>query len=270
MADFIPGSLEELAASPPVLMLSMDYPDMLFKESLVFFYCASIVIGIMESQRVYTFAHLALLSIIRAFGAYGFVLPVMLGQLPNRAFESTDTYFWVLFCASLYGGFFVPHIMPESTHKWFQMFHHFCYSIIRGNSLGHGFSLTVNLVPTSLLAPFFGGFVAVNGHAFLENGLSVADSLKLNCDTVFGVVGGCVYFLLIQYLAVPAGVARVCLVILHVALDHGLSDYLAHMVVAKYDKVAAFIKAKMSKSTQPKAAAMKSVAKRGRSKTPKK
>lgn len=97
----------------------------------------------LKSLLQYTFVHLIFLALIRAFGSYGVVLPLLLGQLPNRAFESSDTYLWSLATGLFYSGFFVAHVLPPKIHKFFLYVNRFCHSVIRGNSLGHGFSMTV-------------------------------------------------------------------------------------------------------------------------------
>ncbi|CAD7924752.1 unnamed protein product [Amoebophrya sp. A120] len=275
----IPMSMSDLSVHPVTQLISMEYPSMLYKEAVLFLYCSAITVELMTNKKMFTFAHSFVLSLIRAFGSYGFVLPLVLGQLPNRAFESCDTYLWTLAGSMLYAGFFLAHMVPERFHKYPCVLHRVAYSVIRGNSLGHGFSMTVNLIPNSALAPFFGGFIAVNGHRFLEYGVAILAKDTVDTDVVFGVFGSCIYFVGVQYLKCPASVARAVLVLFHFFLECGygdkLSEYVSEKATALKEKVtekfgkvyAKLFKKAAAKYPAAKAPASKSM-KRGRSKTP--
>mmetsp|Transcript_12268 Transcript_12268/g.29751 ORF Transcript_12268/g.29751 Transcript_12268/m.29751 type:complete len:277 (+) Transcript_12268:107-937(+) len=269
-------SMQALAASDPVQALAMEFPDLLFKETVLFFYCAAIGVELMSNEKMYTFVHLIFLALIRAFGSYGVVLPLLLGQLPNRAFESSDTYLWSLATGLFYSGFFVAHVLPPKIHKFFLYVNRFCHSVIRGNSLGHGFSMTVNLAPSSLWAPFLGGVAAVCGHKVLEGGVNAFQETA-DADVLFGLFGSFIYFVLVQYVAMPAALARALLVLIHFSMEWGWMEKVADKLTMRYalfkdmvqTKIAALRPGKKAAvAVSMKAAPAAKSMKRGRSKTP--
>jgi len=75
-------------------------------------------------------------------------------------------------------------------------------------------------LPDSLAAPFAGAYLAVNGHRILEKGVSAFAVSSYDGDSLLGIVGGALYFALIEYVRVSSLVARVVLILFRLSADY--------------------------------------------------
>jgi hypothetical protein len=212
------SALANLAASPATKVLGLEHENKYVKETFLFFYVVSVVQGVRHNENL---VHTLAVALLRAFGSYGFLLPLGLGALPSKTYLHFDSYLTTLVAAVFFVHVILDRFIPFEFHRYLEKPIELAYAIIKANACGHGFVMTAGVLPDSQFAPFVGAFVAVNGHRILEhgvNGLSVP--FGFDGDFLLGMIGGPLYWALVTHAGCAPVLARVVLLLFRLSCDY--------------------------------------------------
>jgi hypothetical protein len=242
--------MSSLDSNPAVQVLGLEHENPYVRETFLFFYAVTIVQGIKSKNLVHTVA----LALNRAFGSYGFLLPLVLGGLPSKTYQSFDSYLLTLVGAIFFVQVILDRFVPSNISVYLEKPCEIAYSVVKGNAAGHGFVMVAAALPDSVVAPFAGAYLAVNGHRILEQGVSAFAVSYYDNDSLLGVVGGAIYFALIEYVRVSSLVARVALIVFHISCSYVDYNSMIETVTTAVGKVGGSSSgsSKRSRSKTPK------------------
>lgn len=197
-------------------VFGLEHENPVFEQTALFLYTAAVVQGVRGKNIV----HKVALTLSRAFGSDGFLLPLVLGGLPSATYKAFDAYLTTIIAAIFFVTVVLDRFVPSNVSDLLAYPTDLAYAVVKGNAAGHGFVMVAAALPDSLAAPLFGAYLAVNGHRMLENGIGALAVSKFDGDNLLGVVGGALYYALIEYGRVSAIQARVLLVVFRVSADY--------------------------------------------------
>jgi len=208
--------MSALDANPVVQVLGLEHENQYVRETFLFFYAVAIVQGVKSRNLIHTIA----LALLRAFGSYGFLLPLVLGGLPSKTYQSFDSYLLTLAGAIFAVQVVCDRFVPKNIQNYFDKPVDIAYAVVKANACGHGFVMVAAALPDSIAAPFAGAYLAVNGHRVLEKGIEAFATDSYDGDSLLGIVGGFLYYALIEYVRVSSLVARVVLILFRISCDY--------------------------------------------------
>jgi len=212
------------------------------------------------SKKGSDFVSTFLLTYVRAFGAMGFALPLVLGGLPSDIIKQMDDYAFYVIAAQVYASFGFSRFLPKVINDLTARLNNLAYYIVKGNLAAQGFAAAGAAISDSTLAPFVGAFLAVKGEKFIENGVHAIGDKTFDEDGLLAIFSGVLIHFGGLYLELSAATARVLLVIFR--WSNECVDW-----CGIYSKTVRDINNFASSATK-KASSQKKKAMRGRSRTP--
>lgn len=218
-------------------ILGSEYTNVHVNRAIMFFYTLSVATnGRRPSNLVGRFG----INLLRAFGAVGFCVPLILGKLPSDIFRGVDEYVYLVAAAMIVEAIPYEKYTPAFVDIALLKCQEFSYAIVKGNACAMGFVALQQLTPNSLIAPLIGGYIAVNGDRLLENGLASLNGRGANdSDSKLAVCGSVLYMLLTNdcfgYLSLGLSLlaVRVWLVIFRISCDYCDYDALQKKVMTR-------------------------------------
>lgn len=178
-------------------------------------------------------------TLIRAYAALAFVMPLMLGGLPSGMMKDIDHYAMLVFWAMMFDYVPLGKIHPfldDAVDRLAGL----SYCIVKANACAAGYHAFGKAFAGSMAAPFLGAFVATNGHQFIEKGMGAFDlTLKGNKDNKVAVCGGLVLYTLETQMHTSGLVAKATLAGLNCAQDNVDFDGMIASVTKIVDGVVA-------------------------------
>lgn len=220
--------MSALDANPAVQVLGMEFDAPYVKETFLFFYAVAVVQQIRQTKNL---VHTLAVALLRCFGSYGFLLPLVLGALPSKAYANFDSYMLTL-GGAIFTVDLVLSRIPSDVMNWLQYPIDITYSVVKANACGHGYVMCAAALPDSVVAPFVGAYLAVNGHRILEHGIGSFGTKKFDGDALLGIAGGLWYFALIEYVRVSSLIARVFLIVFRISCDYVDYNHLIDQVIS--------------------------------------
>lgn len=229
--------MSDLHDNPIVEALASESDIPYVNRAVVFLYVFAVVRGSRSrGWLIATFAH----NLLRAFGAVGLALPLLLGQMPSDILKGVDDYAQLVAGAMLLEHFLGMMTLPKPVDQILDHIVAVSYAIVKGNAAAMGYTALQGACPGSYLAPAAGAYIAVNGHRLIENGVSAfGDKLKKDGDAKLAVFSGLLYFLMTSGEVGPAihvVLARALLVVYRISCDYVDYDDVLAKVEGIFDK----------------------------------
>jgi hypothetical protein len=133
--------------------------------------------------------------------------------------KDIDHYALLVFCAMCFDYVPLGKIHP-ALDKLVDRLAKFSYAIVKANACAAGYHAFGKAFAGSMVAPFLGAFVAVQGHRFIENGMGAFDLNLKSADNKVGVLGGVVIHMLETHTAASGLVAKATLAGMNCAQGH--------------------------------------------------
>jgi hypothetical protein len=254
--------MDSFASNPIAQVLGFESDLPYAREVTLFLYSLHVL---KHNKAGSNFVSTFLLTYVRAFGAMGFALPLVLGGLPSDIIKQMDDYAAFVVAAQIYNSFQLHKYLPGWFTQITSKLNSVAYYIVKGNLAGQGYVAAQAAIGDSTLAPFAGAYFAVQGHKFVEFGFQT-DALKnktFDEDGLLAVFGGLAIYLLGVYAETSIFMARVVLVVLRWSCE--IIDW-CDIYNQSVNATQRFITSATKKASSGKRSAMKG--KRGRSRTP--
>jgi len=214
------GALDALANNHVSDLLAMESNLPYARDATMFFF----VLHVLRSSKAgSSFLATFVLTFVRAFGAIGFALPLVLGGLPGDILKGMDHNGLIVFCAMAWDHVNIMAKAPKAVNDVLGHVENLSYSVVKANVCAQGYAAAGSALGGSFWAPFVGAFVAVQGASFIEGGVNSINSNTFNEDGLLGLLGGVWLWLGANHLDVTGSMARVCLAAFHFSnewVDH--------------------------------------------------
>lgn len=240
-------------SNPVVQILGLEHDNHLIKEVITFLFTYSIVTSVEAANQKNIFQHIVV-SLVRCVGGIGFVLPLILGQMPGSMLSNFDANIHSVVYAMLFG-YIAGMFMPKDIGGYVDQAAGVCVAVIRANACVAGYEAGKSAFGGSMFAPWACAYIACNGHNIAEKGLAAFGSANLDAGECLAVFGGAVYMLGQSQLGASALTARVLVVVFRLSADY-----------VDYDEIFNNIRKSIAGSVA--SAAKTASAGRGRSKSP--
>lgn len=255
--------MDQLANNPVVQVLGFESDLPYAREATLFLYS----LYVLKHNKVGSnFVSTFLLTYVRAFGAMGFALPLVLGGLPSDIIKQMDDYAMYVVAAQIYNSFQLHKYLPVWFTQITAKLTAVGYYVVKGNLAGQGYVAAQGAIPDSTIAPFVGAFFAVQGHQFVENGFNCSALGKgtFDEDGLLGVFGGALIYLLGAYAEMSVFMCRVTLVVLRWSCE--IIDW-CDIYNQAVNSTQRFVTSATKRASSARKG-MKGAMKRGRSRTP--
>jgi hypothetical protein len=249
--------LDQLFANPVAQFLGFESDLQYAREITLFLYTLYVL---KHNKAGSNFVSTFILTYVRAFGAIGFALPLILGQLPGETLKQMDDYAVYVVAAQIYHSFHFPSFFPQQFNNLTGKLNGIAYYIVKGNVAAQGYAAAAGAIGGSQLAPYVGAYVAVQGARFIESGVGAVDSKTFNEDGLLAILSGPFIQYSGLYLDFTPFMARVTLVCLRWSCEAIAWPQILQEQVNKIGSV--FTRA------AKRASSPKGMKKRGRSRTP--
>lgn len=225
----------DLDSNPITQILASESDIAYVNKAVMFLYTLAVV---QDGKKVNNIVGKFFLNLVRAFGAIGFALPLVLGQLPSEVFRGLDDYCYLVASAMLVDALPYEDFLPDAIQMLLSYCISISYAIIKGNACAMGYVAVAGLTPDSFIAPLIGAHVAVNGHRFIESGVNaLSGRLATDQDAKLAIGGGIIYYLLthasVGIWATPL-VTRAVVVLFRISCDYVDYDGLTEEVVQQF------------------------------------
>ena len=206
------GALDALAGNPVTDFLGLQSNIKYATDVTMFFYALHVL---RSNKRGSNFLSTFVMTFVRAFGAIGFALPLVLGKLPGDVLSGMDAHAQTVIFAMVWDFLNVTRSAPAAVNDVLRYFQQLCYSVVKANVCAQGYAAAGGAFGGSTLAPFVGAYVAVQGHNFVENGVSSINNNTFGEDGLLGVLGGVFLWAGAKHLDIAGSMANVCLAVFH-------------------------------------------------------
>lgn len=203
---------------PFAQILGLEHENEYVKETITFLFTLAIVQDLEQkySRNVVQFIGV---SILRAVGGYGFLLPLLLGKMPGSLLTEFDIHVYTVVFAIAFA-FFLGEFIPDDVSEYLRRFEHLSNAIVRANQCGLAYALGKATFGDSLFAPMLCAYVGCNGQEFLLHGMQSFSATNLEPNEILAVLGGpIVWALNTQFGAEPLQ-CRVALVVFRLSADY--------------------------------------------------
>lgn len=155
-------------------------------------------------------------TLIRAYAALAFVMPLCLGGLPSGMMKDIDHYAQLVFMAMCFDYIPIGKIHPAlATMLGYAT--DISYCIVKANACAAGYHTFGRAFGGSVVAPFLGAFIATNGHRFIEDGMNAFNLNLKDSDNKVAVLGGVVIHVMETHMKASGLVSKATLAAMNCA-----------------------------------------------------
>lgn len=218
--------LNDLTGNPVVQILASESEVPYLNRVVLFLGVLAVVQGSHSNAwAIGRFGH----YMIRAFGAVGLALPLLLGQMPSDVIKGLDDYAYLVVGAMVVDKIPYHKVFPRSVDDVLDAVINACYAIMKANALVMGYIAFDAATGDSIAAPMAGAYLAVNGHRLLERGVSaLTDKIKGDADVRLAIFGGFIYYGVtsgvLGGLSLDSQVARALLALYRISMDYKITN----------------------------------------------
>jgi len=161
-------------------------------------------------------------TLVRAYAALAFVMPLLLNGLPSQMMKDMD-HFAMMVVAAIVFDKLLDSVSVPYVNDMVDMAADLSYGIMKANACAAGYTAFATAFGGSVCAPFLGAFIATNGHKFVEEGMGALDIKVTGAkskDNKVAVLGGPVLMIMGTHLGQSALVSRATLAGLNCAQNY--------------------------------------------------
>lgn len=210
------GALDAFANNPVSQLLGLQSDLPYATDITMFLYTLHVLRG---GKSGGNFLATFVLTFVRAFGAIGFALPLVLGGLPGDILKGMDDNAKIVFFAMVWDMLNVTKKAPAAVNNGLDYAEKLAYSIVKANVCAQGYAAASSALSGSFWAPFVGAYVAVQGAKMVEGGVQEINKNTFDEDGLLGLLGGIWLWVGAAHLDVTGLMANVCLAIFHFSND---------------------------------------------------
>lgn len=212
--------MSSLDSNPVVQILGSEFDAPHLNDVIMFFYLVTVALDVAKTGGSKNYVHHIGLTMLRAYGSLNVCLALVLGDMPSAGLKNMDNAIYTAIAAMLYVRFVAKQLLPAEVTNYLGHVYDLSYSIVKGNAAGVGYVMAASALPGSVIAPFMGAYLGVQGHRLLENGMKAMNGSSFDNDDLLAVLGGPLFYFVTVYGGCSALVARAALVVLHVSTSY--------------------------------------------------
>jgi hypothetical protein len=140
-----------LDSNPVVQALGLEHENAYIKEAITFLFTLAIVqsVGAANSKNIVQQVGTVL---VRCYGGTGFLLPLILGQMPGSFLTNFDLNLYTVATAMAFS-FFLSQFIPAEVGGYLNKLQALSVAIVRANAAGAGYEIGKQNFGGSILAP---------------------------------------------------------------------------------------------------------------------